>query len=748
MKTLTQIKNRPSLMFGILILLTILSIAKHPAEAQTQEVDRTQSPYFVVLSGNGKTESLPLKSTKATVDITGVIADVTITQEYKNEGSSPIEAIYTFPTSTNAAIYAMEMIVGTRKITARIEEKNKARQQYEAAKSEGKRTSLLEQHRPNVFQMNVANIMPGDKISVLLKYTEMITPEEGTYEFVYPTVVGPRYSEQKSQNDEFVNTPYTRQGIDNPYDFDIQVNLSTGVPIQSLVSNSHQIKADYTEPDKATIQLDAGEKKRGNKDFVLSYKLAGDKIESGLMLYKHNDENFFMLMVQPPKRVVKEEIPPREYIFIVDVSGSMRGFPIDISKKLMRNLVVNLRPVDKFNVMVFAGTSGWMAEESVSAVPENISRAVKFIDEQRGSGSTNLLSAMEKALTFPRCEEGISRSFIVVTDGYISVEKEVFEMIRTKSDEANLFAFGIGSSINRHLIEGMAHAGMSEPLMILSPEGADEKAEKFRKYINYPILTNMKKSFKDFDAYDVEPVSIPDLLAERPLIIHGKYRGNPEGTITIKGEAGGRKYKKTFNVCDVSPSKNHAALRYLWARKKIQMLDDYGLLVNADQSKEEVTSLGLKYNLMTAYTSFIAIEEDQIANDGNKAKTVNQPLPLPENVSDAAVGFDLEVGGEELEFSFHREIVVDGYLEVQEEAAVISDVTDKVVTRLNQFFNSEMITPESIVFTINHEGKIEEVSINGKKLSSSYIESLKALIIKSDRIKNPSEGLLKISILF
>ncbi len=220
-----------------------------------------------------------------------------------------------------------------RKIIAKIEEKNKARQQYETAKSEGKRTSLLEQQRPNVFQMNVANIMPGDVIKVSLKYTEMIIPEEGTYEFVYPTVVGPRYKEAASANDQYVNTPYLKNGSKSPYAFDISVNLSTGVPIQHLASETHQIKVKYPDVNSAEIKLDATEKSGGNKDFVLSYKLAGDKIESGLMLYEHNDENFFMLMVQPPKRIIKEDIPPREYIFIVDVSGSMDQATKDIAKR-------------------------------------------------------------------------------------------------------------------------------------------------------------------------------------------------------------------------------------------------------------------------------------------------------------------------------------------------------------------------------------------------------------------------------
>ena len=236
----------------------------------------------------------------------------------------------------------------------------------------------------------------------------------------------------------------------------------------------------------------------------------------------------------------------------------MRGYPIDVTKKLMRNLVVNLRPIDRFNVMLFAGTSGWLAEESLPATSSNVTKAVDFIDKQQGGGGTNLLSAMKKALSFPDCEVGLSRSFVVVTDGYISVEKEVFDMIREQAGDANLFAFGIGKGVNRHLIEGMAHVGMSEPLIIQEQAGADEQAEKFRKYINYPILTNMKKIFKGFEAYDVEPVSIPDLMAERPLIIYGKYKGTPKGTITVKGEAGGKRYKKSFAVSQYKPTEKHS----------------------------------------------------------------------------------------------------------------------------------------------------------------------------------------------
>ncbi len=746
MKTFTNTKIKTIKTFKAFFTLAILSLIQLQAFSQAPSDQSTQSPYFVVLSDKPNVDGLPLKSTKAVVNITGVIADVTITQEYKNEGKSALEAIYTFPASTNSAIYAMEMTVGKRKIIAQIEEKNKARQKYEKAKSDGKRASLLEQQRPNVFQMNVANIMPGDLIKVSLKYTEMIIPEDGTYQFVYPTVVGLRYTEKASSNSQFTNTPYTKNGTQPTYDFDIQVNLSTGVPIQEVASSTHQVKSTFPALNTAKVKLDPSEKAGGNRDFVLAYKLAGDQIESGLMLYEHGDENFFMLMVQPPKRIIKEEIPPREYVFIVDVSGSMRGFPIDVSKKLMRNLIVNLRPIDRFNVMLFAGTSGWLAEESLPAVPENLVKATNFIDSQRGGGGTNLLSAMKKAMSLPHCEVGLSRSFIVVTDGYISVEKEVFDMIRNEADEANLFAFGIGGSINRHLIEGMARVGMSEPLIVLNQANADEKAEKFRKYINYPVLTNVKKSFKGFEAYDIEPVAVPDLLAERPLVIYGKYKGNPNGTITLKGQAGGKRYKKTFEVNKTKPNKNHAALRYLWARKKIQTLDDYQLVRNGGEIQKKVTELGLKYNLMTAYTSFLAIEED-ITNQG-KLQTVKQPLPLPQNVPNTAVGFEMELDEEDIAFSFHKEILVEGFLDVEQEEAIVSKVTDLFITKLNQYLNNHPLSLSTIQITYDLSGKAKTITILGENLSLDQKKEIKQLLLNIHQIQNPSEGLLKISILF
>ncbi len=623
----------------IMIAALGLLVAKTVLAQPEKGADKTLSPYFFVKSDDADTDRLPLKSTAAKVNISGVIADVIITQVYKNEGKKPLEAIYVFPASTRAAVYGMKMTIGERIITAKIREREAARREYEQAKQEGKSASLLEQQRPNVFQMNVANILPGDIIKVELKYTELLIPTDAVYEFIYPTVVGPRYvdqqSEQTGSSENWTANPYLHEGESAPYTFHMKVDLAAGLPIQDINCATHRVNIRYKGSNFASIKLNSSEQYGGNRDFILKYRLAGGKIETGLLLFKGKKENFFLLMLQPPERVTEEQIPPREYIFIVDVSGSMNGFPLNISKKLLKDLIGNLRPSDRFNVLLFAGGSTVMSEKSLPATRQNINHAINVIERQRGGG-TRLLPALRKALSL-QGTEGYSRNVVIVTDGYVSVEKEAFDLIRNNLGNANMFAFGIGSSVNRHLIEGMARVGMGEPFIITLPDEASEKAAKFRKLIESPVLTGITVDFGKFKTYDIEPPSIPDVMAQRPVILFGKWRGRPQGNILVKGITGDHTYRKKVNVANVKPLKTNSALRYLWARHRIALLADYNRLSPKDERVKEVTSLGLTYNLLTKYTSFVAIDTQIRLKDG-KAQTVKQPLPLPQGVSDYAVG--------------------------------------------------------------------------------------------------------------
>ncbi len=625
----------------IVVFVFVPMICWSQAFSQRQmSEDRTLSPYFFVNSDTPETERLPLKSTQATVNISGVIADVLVTQVYKNDGKKTLEAIYIFPASTRAAVYGMKMTIGKRVIEAKIKKRDEARREYEKARDAGKNASLLEQQRPNVFQMNVANIMPGDVIKVELKYTELLVPTDHVYEFIYPTVVGPRYSNSKtadkSSSEHWVKNPYLHQGELSATTFDITVAINAGMPIADLTCSSHQVNATYKSVSKVKILLSKAETNGGNRDYILRYRLEGNSIQTGLLLSQGEKENFFVLMMQPPKRVTKARIPGREYIFIVDVSGSMHGFPLSISKKLLSNLIGNLRATDKFNVLLFSGGSTLMAEESLPATSANVQKAIHIIDHQQGGGGTELLPALKRALSLKK-NDGFSRTLIIVTDGYVTVEEEAFDLIRKNLANANMFAFGIGSSVNRHLIEGMAHVGMGEPFMITRPDVAEGQAERFRKLIQLPVLTKVKVSFNGLNAYDVEPISIPDVLAERPILVFGKWRGNPHGSIKLSGIVGDGKYAETINVADYRPSKDHAALKYLWARHRITILSDYNKLRIDDKRVKEITGLGLDYHLLTAYTSFVAVD-NEVRNINGQWTGVKQPLPLPEGVSDYAVG--------------------------------------------------------------------------------------------------------------
>ncbi len=634
-----------------LLLLTTPAVTVFADDLPEEDQNRILAPYFFIEDGDPLTDQFPLKETDVKTNINGIIAETYVTQIYTNEGQKPINAIYVFPGSTKVAVHGMTMQIGDEIIKAKIKERVEARQEFEEAKNEGKSASLLEEERPNVFTMNVANIMPGDIVKVELHYTETITSTDGKYEFVFPTVVGPRYvspaTDVSDDHNNFTESPYLMDGKTPPGKYNITVHLNSAVPISNVNCQSHKIVTDMNN-NKALITLENPEEYAGNRDFILDYSLTGSEINSGLMLNKGGlagentpKENFFMLTVQPPERVTLKDILPREYIFVLDVSGSMNGFPINTAKILIGNLVSSLRRTDTFNVILFAGTSAQMSPKSVPATSYNINRALDLIEQEEGGGGTELVPALQSAIDIPRTSKDVARSVIIITDGYISEESEIFDIIGKNLGETDFFSFGIGDGVNRYLIEGIAKVGQGEAFVITDPAKANEEATNFRRYIQSPILRNIKVTYNGFDAYDVEPEKSPTLFAKRPIVMYGKWKGEAEGTIEITGTKGnGEAYRQVIQVAGAQPMENNSALPYLWARARVEQLMDYGTLEDEnsmEQVKKEVTQIGLDYSMLTPFTSFIAITE-QVRNTGSEAKDVNQPLPLPLHVSNNSVG--------------------------------------------------------------------------------------------------------------
>jgi Ca-activated chloride channel family protein len=620
-----------------LAVLGLLAPGIETRGAAVSDKPDIQSPYFEVKDDSGD-DHFPMKETRVTVEINGVIASVHVHQHYRNEGKTPINARYIFPGSTRAAVNGMVMTVGNRRIKAQIREKEVAHKIFEAAKAAGKTASLLTQKRPNVFSMDVANIGAGDEVIVEMDYTEFLTANEGVYEFVYPGVVGPRYggdADRTTQETKWVSNPYLHAGTQTAVSFDMRVELNSSIAINELSSTTHQLTTTWKGTRSAVVGLNESRLEAGNRDFILRYRLQDNAIVSGLTRFSMGGENFFMLQAEPPRRVTGADLPPRDYVFIVDVSGSMFGFPLNTARSLIEKLLANLQSKDSFNIIFFSGGSTTLAPDSLPATPENIARAKLMMQSFSGGGGTELLPALQQALAMP-VREGTSRSLVVITDGFISAEDEAFRLIDRNLGVSNLYAFGIGTSVNRFLIEGLARAGRAESFIVTSEADATQEAERLRQYISAPVLTHITLAGKGVELYDTEPSSHPDLLAQRPVLVLGKYRNaRKDASIELSGVTGQGEKHWSFAL---DGADSDSSLPILWARKRLERL--YVFPNASENSHAEILALGLKYSLMSSITSFVAVDE-VVSNEGLPAKDVTQPLPLPAGVSDNAVGNEL-----------------------------------------------------------------------------------------------------------
>lgn len=596
-------------MFALFATCSTVGAAEHGA------------PYFSV---NGGVDRLPLLQSTATVDIVGPIADVTLKQTYENRGTATIEATYVFPVSDRGAVSALSMRIGDRVVEATLREREEARQTYEAAKESGRTAALLEQHDPGTFVMNLANILPGDRIDVELRYSELLVPTRGVYELELPNTFGvERYARP---GDATVETPRSSAPEVTDYAFAANVHIRAAVPIAAVESPTHHVVVERPGSAEATVRLADDEVKASTRDFHLRFSLAGDEIASGLLLYPGPEENFFLLMTQPPRSPAPATVTPREYIFVLDVSGSMSGAPMDTAKALMQELLATLHPHDRFNLVLFAGGSEVLERKGSLPVGEDtLKRAHDLIDRTGAGGGTELIPALETAYALPHAD-GMSRSIVILTDGGIAAGGQASHLIRAHLDEANVFAFGTGGGADVPVMHMLARAGLGEPFFAADLQQSADEIRRFREYIDRPLLTHVTAEFRGFDAYDVIPQKLPDLFAERPIVLIGKYRGAATGEIHLGGTSGTGTYSATVEASSGEASARNAPLRTLWARARIaDELDARGYYGDVeDASKRDLVKLSLDYGVVTPYTSFIAVTEER-RSDGTPPVKVAQP---------------------------------------------------------------------------------------------------------------------------
>jgi Ca-activated chloride channel family protein len=417
------------------------------------------------------------------------------------------------------------------------------------------------------------------------------------------------------------------------HDVSLQVLLDAGVPIDGLTSKTHDVnierpddhRAQVTLKDLATIP---------NKDFVLRYDVAGAKMSDAVLTHATGTGGFFTLILQPPERVTVEDVTPKELVFVLDTSGSMSGFPIEKAKETMKLALDNLYPYDTFNLITFSGDEHILFPEPVPATKENLAKAQAFLETRQGGGGTEMMKAI-KASMDPSDKQDHIRVVCFMTDGYVGNDMEIIGEVQ-KHPNARVFAFGIGGSVNRFLLDNMAKYGRGEVEYVALNDDGSAAARRFYERVRSPLLTDISIDWNGLAVSDVYPKNVPDLFSAKPVIVTGRYSGNGRGVIRLKGKMSGRDFVREIPI-DFSSPQTHDVLATLWARTRIADLmsqDFSGAQRGAmkEDVKQSIVQLGLDYRLMTQFTSFVAVEE-MIVTDGGQPRRIDVPIEVPEGVN-------------------------------------------------------------------------------------------------------------------
>jgi Ca-activated chloride channel homolog len=600
------------------------------------------------------TAACPLKHTGVEADISGFVSRVRVRQTFHNTLDRKVEAIYVFPLPTDAAVDGLMMTVGERRILGQIKPREEARAAYEAARAAGHVASLLDQERPNVFTQAVTNIEPGAQVIIELSYVETLHYDDGVFEFMFPMVVGPRYmpgaptgrqgsgwapDTTQVPDASRISPPVAPPGTRAGHDISVTVHLDTGMPVLELQSLLHEVEVTQTGAGRATVTL-KHQADLPNKDFVLRYRTATDVIGDAFLTHTDARGTFFTFVLQPPRTVRPEQAVPKELIFVIDRSGSMSGFPIEKAKATMRLAIERMNPQDTFNLLSFSGGIGRCFARPVPNTAANRAVALKYLADLYGSGGTEMMPAIIEALEGAHDSKRL-RVVAFMTDGYIGNDLEIIDAVRKHAGTARVFAFGIGNAVNRFLLDGMAHAGRGMVDYVTLESQADGAVERFQERIHTPVLTDISIDWGNLSAAEVYPKHIPDLFSQQPIMVHGRLLGPVDGTLVLRGHTAAGPLARQIYVHSPTEPVQHAALATLWARAKVKerLAQDYTALQHGsfpEAIQDDITALGVEFQLVTQFTSFVAVEELMVTVAGEPV-TVAVPVDIPAGVSYAGV---------------------------------------------------------------------------------------------------------------
>jgi Ca-activated chloride channel family protein len=581
---------------------------------------------------------VPLEHTDVQIHVAGHLADVTLTQTFHNPYPDKIEAVYLFPLPTGAAVHQMDIRIGQRVIRGAIHRRNDAERIYERARDRGHVAALLTQERPNLFTQAVANIEPGARVDVSLRYSQSLAYENGAYELVFPMVAGPRYlpgdGRDAPAGKPAVQPAVLPPGMRPATDIALRVDVDAGVPIRDLASPSHRIDVQRPAEARASLRI-AADDAIPNRDFILRYAVAGPAPAFAVLAHRDGDQGSFFLLAQPPASA-SAAVEPREIVFVLDTSSSMAGAPLAKARELIRRVLAGLRPDDTYQIVRFADTASALGPAPIASKPQNIRYTLDWLDTLSAAGGTEMVTGIRAALDVPH-DPARLRITVFLTDGYIGNEDQILAMVAAHMGDARLFSFGVGSAVNRYLLEEMAAMGRGAAQFVRPDEDTEAAVRRFHDRIDAPVLTDLRIDWKGLAVADTVPGRIPDLFGGQPLVLTGHYTRPGQATITVHGRRGGRPVSFDVPVNLPAHAPAHPAIARVWARSRITELDRALVRKHDPAVENQIIELALRHQLMSRYTAFVAADESQ-GTAGGPARKVKVPVDVPEHVRSIAVG--------------------------------------------------------------------------------------------------------------
>lgn len=598
-------------------------------------------------------------NTQIDATVSGLVARVRVKQEFRNTGAKWVEGVYVFPLPDTAAVDRLRMHIGERFIEGEIREKEQAKKEYEAAKSSGKKATLVEQERANLFTTSVANIGPGETVSVEIEYLETLAIDEGTFSLRFPLTLTPRYipgtpipgrkgsgwspDTTAVADASRITPPVVSSSNDHKITF--HATLNAGVPLEFIASRYHPINVNRTD-DRYSIDLSEA-KVPMDHDLELTWKPVPDSAPRAMMFTEPvDDEPHVLLMVLPPDDLsLPQQAMPRDLIFIIDTSGSMHGTSLDQAKRALTLALDGLKPADFFNVIQFNSTTNALFGGGVSASSSNINVAKRYIAGLGANGGTEMRPALQMALSAP-VNEAHLRQIIFITDGSVGNEDALFTLIENQLGRARLFTVGIGSAPNSLFMRKAAEAGRGTFTFISALHEVNEKMGRLFRKLELPQVTDISVQWPDGVVAEAYPEIVPDLYAGEPVYVRARLSGQTRESdlVTVRGNSATGGWSAELPVTISEPSPGIAAL---WARAKIgDLMDERRNGADETAVRKSVTGVALAHHLVSQYTSLIAVDKTPARPQSANLDIEQVPNLLPYGQSvEAIFGFPATATG-------------------------------------------------------------------------------------------------------